>query len=229
MLQPANPVLIVFSSCDTGCVATPVRGSPQEGGAGWEAGDWREGGPGHREPHHRQEEVAETVQPRAPGTAQVYSEERRCRGQFLIAVMIMSSGVCALRLLLWLRFSVSLISLGLDEFERSGDSTVCRTSDQKAWCNIIIGLSLQCSSQFFSLESTFNADSLMVSMQPPCAIACINSCVHIKNPKHWQSYHCLNAWKFRTHCKEWVLLLLQLLRNPNFPAVRQTKFYAKNN
>lgn len=29
----------VVSSCDTGCVAAPVRGSPQEGGAGWEAGD----------------------------------------------------------------------------------------------------------------------------------------------------------------------------------------------
>ena len=29
-------------------------------------------------------------------------------------------------------------------------------------------------------ESAFSADSLTVSVQPPCAIACINICAHVK-------------------------------------------------
>ena len=37
---------------------------------------------------------------------------------------------------------------------------------------------------FFLPESTSSADSLTVSVQPPCAIECINICVHVKNPKH---------------------------------------------
>ena len=45
----------------------------------------------------------------------------------------------------------------------------------------------------------FSADSLMVSVQPPCAIACINICAHVKNPTHWQPYHCLNTGKYCTH------------------------------
>ena len=36
---------------------------------------------------------------------------------------------------------------------------------------------------FFPQTSTFSA----VSVQPPCAITCINICAHVKNPKHWQS------------------------------------------
>ena len=31
-----------------------------------------------------------------------------------------------------------------------------------------------------------------VSFQSPCAIECVSSCVHVKNPKHWQPYHCLD-------------------------------------
>ena len=34
-----------------------------------------------------------------------------------------------------------------------------------------------------------SADSLTVSVQPPCAIACTNICAHVKSPKHWQPYH----------------------------------------
>ena len=59
--------------------------------------------------------------------------------------------------------------------------------------------------------STFSADSLTVSVQPPCAITCINSCVHVKNPKHWQPYHCLDTRKYCTHWQEWVALLLRRL------------------
>ena len=53
----------------------------------------------------------------------------------------------------------------------------------------------------FLPESTpaSSADSLMVSEQPLCAITCINICAHVKNHKHWQPYHCLDAWKYCTH------------------------------
>ena len=43
--------------------------------------------------------------------------------------------------------------------------------------------------------SAFSADSLTVSAQPPCAIACINICADVNNPKHWQPYHCLDTRK----------------------------------
>ena len=33
----------------------------------------------------------------------------------------------------------------------------------------------------------------MVSVQPPCAITCINISVHVKNPKPCQPYHCLDT------------------------------------
>ena len=37
-------------------------------------------------------------------------------------------------------------------------------------------------------KSLFSLDSLTVSVLPPCAIACINTCVHVKNSKYWQLY-----------------------------------------
>ena len=69
--------------------------------------------------------------------------------------------------------------------------------------------------KWFFFQSTFGADSLMVSTQPLCPIACINISAHIKNPKHRQPYHCLDTWKYCTHwlvciCTM-VVLLLQLL------------------
>ena len=33
-------------------------------------------------------------------------------------------------------------------------------------------------------------DFLTVLAQSPCAVACINVCTRVKNPKHWQPYHC---------------------------------------
>ena len=52
---------------------------------------------------------------------------------------------------------------------------------------------------FFSFpQSAFSADFLTVSVQSPCAIACINFCAHVKNPKHWQPYFCLDARKYGT-------------------------------
>ena len=34
-----------------------------------------------------------------------------------------------------------------------------------------------------------------LSVQPQCALACIKICAHVKSPKHWQPYHCLDTRK----------------------------------
>ena len=44
------------------------------------------------------------------------------------------------------------------------------------------GLIPRCGKGFFLLESTFSADSLMCARTPPCAIACIDICAHVKDP-----------------------------------------------
>ena len=36
-------------------------------------------------------------------------------------------------------------------------------------------------------ESTVSADSLTVSVQPPCVLACIDICVHVNDPKHYEN------------------------------------------
>ena len=38
-----------------------------------------------------------------------------------------------------------------------------------------------------------------MSVQPLCAIACINICAHFKKPKQWQLYYC---WDTRKYCRE---------------------------
>ena len=60
-----------------------------------------------------------------------------------------------------------------------------RESDCKAMSNTDAGSSPRCGKGFYS-QSTSSADSLTVPVQPPCAVACINICADIKNPKHWQ-------------------------------------------
>ena len=40
--------------------------------------------------------------------------------------------------------------------------------------------------------STSSADCLTVSVQPLCTITCINNSGHVKNPKPWQPYHCMD-------------------------------------
>ena len=51
----------------------------------------------------------------------------------------------------------------------------------------------------FSAKVNFQCRRFMVFVQPPCAIEYINVCAHIKNPKLWQSYHCLDTQKYSTH------------------------------
>ena len=84
-----------------------------------------------------------------------------------------------------------------------GNSSVGRASDCKAWHNTYVGSSPWCGKGLFS-QSTFSADSLTVSVQLPCATACIIVWAHIKNPKHWHPYHCLDTCKCCTHRQVWV-------------------------
>ena len=54
----------------------------------------------------------------------------------------------------------------------------------------------------FLPQSALSADSLTVPVQPLCAIACINICAQMKNPKHPQPYHKNTAHTHRIwqHC-----------------------------
>jgi len=81
--------------------------------------------------------------------------------------------------------------------------------DWKARHNTDAGSSSWCGKGFFS-QSQLLVWSLPVSVQPPCATACINIRGHINNPKCWQLYHRLDTGKYYTHWLEWVALLLQL-------------------
>ena len=45
-----------------------------------------------------------------------------------------------------------------------------------------------------------SADSPAMSIEPPCAIACIDICAHVNNPRHWQPYPSLDT---RKHCAHW--------------------------
>ena len=49
---------------------------------------------------------------------------------------------------------------------------------------------------------------------------------HVKNPTHWQPYHCLDTGKYCTHWQEWVALLLRLLC---LTQVRRLAFPARDN
>ena len=48
-------------------------------------------------------------------------------------------------------------------------------------CKTDAGLSPRGGKGFFS-------QSLTVTVQPPCAIACIQICAYVKNPKHWYTF-----------------------------------------
>ena len=117
-----------------------------------------------------------------------------------------------LRIRCWVQQSMQFRSHEIQRTEEP-DSSVGRASKRKVRRNSDTGSIPRCGKGFFSApESTFSADSLTVSVQPPCTTACVNSCTHVKNPTHWQPYRrCLDTWKHFTHWKKWVALLLRLL------------------
>ena len=53
--------------------------------------------------------------------------------------------------------------------------------------------------RLFLPESVSSADSVTVLVQPPSAIVRINICEHVKNPKHWQPYHCWYTRNYYLH------------------------------
>ena len=66
----------------------------------------------------------------------------------------------------------------------SWDSSAGKVSYWKARCKQYWrGFESSVREGTFLPESTSSADSVTVSVQPSCTIACINICVHIKNPK----------------------------------------------
>ena len=75
----------------------------------------------------------------------------------------------------------------------------------------------------FLPESTFSADSLTCVRTPPCAIACINICAHVRDPVVYARVRWI--WETLTHpactlgwvarlCRSWLSLGKS---NPNFP------------
>ena len=79
---------------------------------------------------------------------------------------------------------------GGDDDGDEGGKTLRRESHRKSRHDTDAGLIPRCGKNFFVLpESKISADSLNVFAWPLCAVACINSFAHVKNPKHWQPYH----------------------------------------
>ena len=79
------------------------------------------------------------------------------------------------------------------------DGSVGRASNWKARRSSDAGSSPWCRKDSVSPLSADSADSLMVPLQPPCAIACINISAHVNNPEHCQPYHCLDIRKYWTY------------------------------
>ena len=59
-------------------------------------------------------------------------------------------------------------------------------------CNCLTVVKFQC-----KLSSSANTST--VSVRPLCAFACVNIYAHVKNPKHWQPHHCLDAQRYDKH------------------------------
>ena len=66
---------------------------------------------------------------------------------------------------------------------------------------------------FSSRISASKTNYLMVFLQSPFAIACINTCAHVKNSKYWQL--CTIVWTQKSCTlwwRDWVALLMRLLQ-----------------
>ena len=64
-----------------------------------------------------------------------------------------------------------------------GSSSAGRASDSvKSQAQYLLRYECQVRLGIFLPVSTFSADTLSVSVQPPCAVACISICAHVKIP-----------------------------------------------
>ena len=73
-------------------------------------------------------------------------------------------------------------------------SSVGCTSDRHA---AVVGSTPWCGKELFS-QSQLSVRLSLGVRQPPCVLACINIYAHVKDPKHWQPYHCLDTRKYCT-------------------------------
>ena len=85
----------------------------------------------------------------------------------------------------------------------------------------------------FLPESTFSADSLTVSVQPPCAIACINSCAHAgSHTIVWTHENTTHIDRKGQRCSCGYCMCLTQVRRPEFLArdtKNKTKIPARHN
>ena len=58
-----------------------------------------------------------------------------------------------------------------------------RPTEKKNRRNTDAGSSPRCDERIFLPESTSGAESFTMSVQTPCAVACINICTHVKDSK----------------------------------------------
>ena len=82
------------------------------------------------------------------------------------------------------------------------DSLLSRASDHEDKHNTDRVFNSLVHRGIFLPQSALSTDSLTVPVQPLCAIACINICAQMKNPKHPQPYHKNTAHTHRIwqHC-----------------------------
>ena len=73
----------------------------------------------------------------------------------------------------------NVVVVAVFSFLRGRDVAQLVVSD---WHAVDAGLIPLCYVQVFLPESTFSANSLTCVHTPPCAIACINICAHVKDP-----------------------------------------------
>ena len=90
----------------------------------------------------------------------------------------------------------TLCLVNLEGHTRQGCRSIGRASD---WHTTDVGSTPWCGKGLFSQSQLSVQAVSAVSIQPVCAITCINICVQSEDPKHWQLYHCLDTQKYCTH------------------------------
>ena len=81
----------------------------------------------------------------------------------------------------------------------SGDSSVRRVSDWKKQAQYWRRSESLVWQVTFLPQSGFTSDYLPLIVQPPCAIAGVITRSRVKNPTHWQPYHCMDSRKYCIH------------------------------
>ena len=83
--------------------------------------------------------------------------------------------------------------LGLKHLCEGVQGQGCNSVEHWVWFVADAGLT-PCAARDFSIT-----DSQTVFVQSLCAVVCSSISGHIKHPKHWQLYNCLDTQKSSTH------------------------------